>query len=199
MQSWLQKFRGGGSGSPSASAVSPSTPPGKDDLDKSGNSGGSTSHSPKSSHARLPTPTAAASDLPPISASALASHKTEESGQWMAVDGVVYDVSTFDHPGGLDYLLKGVGRDATLLVRKYHAHVNVPKRLGVGRRLGRLAADDDKELVAANAAAANAAAAAANAANAANAGGEVGALAASVAAMGVSETAAAAGDVSAIE
>ena len=38
----------------------------------------------------------------------------------------MYNVTSYlkFHPGGLDWIMKGAGRDATLLFNKYHAWVN---------------------------------------------------------------------------
>jgi cytochrome b5 len=32
---------------------------------------------------------------------------------WLALDGLIYDLSHYDHPGGLSILLEHAGRDAT--------------------------------------------------------------------------------------
>lgn len=52
----------------------------------------------------------------------LALHNTAESC-WIAVRDKVYDVTPFlkRHPGGIDTLLYGAGRDSTLVVETYHS------------------------------------------------------------------------------
>ncbi|KAJ9064222.1 hypothetical protein DSO57_1032699 [Entomophthora muscae] len=51
----------------------------------------------------------------------LSQHNTSSSC-WIAVRGKVYDVTSFlhRHPGGIDTLLYGAGRDSTLVVETYH-------------------------------------------------------------------------------
>jgi cytochrome-b5 reductase len=57
-------------------------------------------------------------------------HKTVDDG-WIIYQGKVYNVTQYFrfHPGGVDELRKGLGRDATALVMKYHAWVNVETML----------------------------------------------------------------------
>jgi cytochrome-b5 reductase len=45
---------------------------------------------------------------------------------WMVIHGMVYDVSMYSeyHPGGLDAIMSGAGKDATKLFEKFHAWVN---------------------------------------------------------------------------
>ena len=49
----------------------------------------------------------------------------------MAVRGKVYNVTHFleFHPGGPEELMRGAGKDATLLFDKYHRWVNVDSML----------------------------------------------------------------------
>jgi len=53
------------------------------------------------------------------------SHNTQDDA-WLVLDRKVYNVTRYMrfHPGGVDYLMKGVGRDATALFYKYHKWVN---------------------------------------------------------------------------
>eukprot|EP00906_Rhabdomonas_costata_P030345 RCo042881 len=57
----------------------------------------------------------------------LEQHCTEKDC-WLAVDGKVYDLTSFvsRHPGGRDFLLLGAGRDATQLVQTYHPFTKAP-------------------------------------------------------------------------
>ena len=50
---------------------------------------------------------------------------------WMAIDGKVYDITQYVpyHPGGEDVLLKGAGKDCSVLFKKFHAWVNVESLL----------------------------------------------------------------------
>jgi len=66
----------------------------------------------------------------PVPWSELASHGTEHSC-WMAIRGVVYDVTPYlrYHPAGVDEIMRGAGDDATLLFQEYHAWVNVTAML----------------------------------------------------------------------
>ena len=53
-------------------------------------------------------------------------HKTVDD-VWMVLSGKVYNVTRYVkfHPGGVDYLMQGAGKDATRLFHKYHKWVNV--------------------------------------------------------------------------
>ena len=53
-------------------------------------------------------------------------HNTVEDA-WMVLNGKVYNVTRYVkfHPGGVDYLMQGAGKDATRLFHKYHKWVNV--------------------------------------------------------------------------
>lgn len=53
-------------------------------------------------------------------------HRSGDS-MWTVLKGRVYNISPYMnfHPGGVDMLMKAVGRDGTLLFNKYHAWVNV--------------------------------------------------------------------------
>ncbi|EOA27879.1 hypothetical protein CARUB_v10024048mg [Capsella rubella] len=52
-------------------------------------------------------------------------HRSRDS-MWTVLKGRVYNISPYMnfHPGGVDMLMKAVGRDGTLLFNKYHAWVN---------------------------------------------------------------------------
>ncbi|KAI9169824.1 hypothetical protein LWI28_018200 [Acer negundo] len=49
-----------------------------------------------------------------------------EGAMWTVFKGRVYNISPYMkfHPGGVDMLMKGVGKDCTALFNKYHAWVN---------------------------------------------------------------------------
>ncbi|KAJ0491614.1 putative cytochrome-b5 reductase [Helianthus annuus] len=52
-------------------------------------------------------------------------HNTEDS-MWTVLKGRVYNITPYMkfHPGGVDMLMKAVGKDCTALFNKYHAWVN---------------------------------------------------------------------------
>ncbi|XP_071720904.1 cytochrome b5 domain-containing protein RLF-like [Rutidosis leptorrhynchoides] len=52
-------------------------------------------------------------------------HNTPDS-MWTVLKGRVYNITPYMkfHPGGVDMLMKGVGKDCTALFNKYHAWVN---------------------------------------------------------------------------
>ncbi|VFR03375.1 unnamed protein product [Cuscuta campestris] len=52
-------------------------------------------------------------------------HQTEGS-MWTVLKGSVYNITPYMkfHPGGIDMLMKAVGKDCTPLFNKYHAWVN---------------------------------------------------------------------------
>lgn len=60
-----------------------------------------------------------------ISMEEVKQHKTGDS-IWTVLKGHVYNISPYMkyHPGGVDFLMKGAGRDCTSLFNKYHAWVN---------------------------------------------------------------------------
>ncbi|CAH8321224.1 unnamed protein product [Eruca vesicaria subsp. sativa] len=60
-----------------------------------------------------------------ISMEEVKKHKTGDS-MWTVLKGRVYNITPYMnfHPGGVDMLMKAVGRDGTLLFNKYHAWVN---------------------------------------------------------------------------
>uniref|UniRef100_W8BMG6 Cytochrome b5 reductase 4 n=2 Tax=Ceratitis capitata TaxID=7213 RepID=W8BMG6_CERCA len=66
----------------------------------------------------------------PVSSEELARHNTREDA-WMAIRGKVYNVTRYMdfHPGGVDELMRGVGRDATKLFDEVHAWVNYQQLL----------------------------------------------------------------------
>ncbi|KAM8711988.1 hypothetical protein ACLKA7_012496 [Drosophila subpalustris] len=67
----------------------------------------------------------------PVSLSELARHN-QVNDAWMAIRGRVFNVTRYMdfHPGGVDELMRGVGRDATKLFDEVHAWVNYPQLLG---------------------------------------------------------------------
>lgn len=60
-----------------------------------------------------------------ISLSEVKQHQTEGS-MWTVLKGRVYNLSPYMkfHPGGVDMLMKAVGKDCTTLFNKYHSWVN---------------------------------------------------------------------------
>jgi cytochrome b involved in lipid metabolism len=56
----------------------------------------------------------------------LKKHNTQDDC-WIVVRGKIYDVTCYlkFHPGGIDKLMLGAGRDATQLFDKYHPWVNI--------------------------------------------------------------------------
>ncbi|KAK2991756.1 hypothetical protein RJ640_015490 [Escallonia rubra] len=60
-----------------------------------------------------------------ISLSEVKQHQTEGS-MWTVLKGRVYNIAPYMkfHPGGVDMLMKAVGKDSTSLFNKYHAWVN---------------------------------------------------------------------------
>ncbi|KAI4323431.1 hypothetical protein L6164_023037 [Bauhinia variegata] len=66
-----------------------------------------------------------------ISMSEVKQHQTEEQ-MWTVLKGRVYNLYPYMkfHPGGVDMLMKGVGKDCTSLFNKYHAWVNAEFLLG---------------------------------------------------------------------
>ncbi|XP_027924497.1 cytochrome b5 domain-containing protein RLF [Vigna unguiculata] len=60
-----------------------------------------------------------------ISMDEVRKHKTE-GDMWTVLKGRVYNISPYMkfHPGGVDMLIKAVGKDCTSLFNKYHAWVN---------------------------------------------------------------------------
>ncbi|KAL3622537.1 hypothetical protein CASFOL_033948 [Castilleja foliolosa] len=60
-----------------------------------------------------------------ISLNEVKQHKSE-GDMWTVLKGRVYNISPYMkfHPGGVDMLMKAVGKDCTSLFNKYHAWVN---------------------------------------------------------------------------
>ncbi|KAL7616865.1 hypothetical protein Lser_V15G03926 [Lactuca serriola] len=60
-----------------------------------------------------------------ISLSEVKQHQSEDS-MWTVLKGRVYNITPYMkfHPGGVDMLMKAVGKDCTALFNKYHAWVN---------------------------------------------------------------------------
>lgn len=73
-------------------------------------------------------------------------HRTRDSA-WTVLRGKVYDMTPYlrYHPGGIDKLMMGAGRDMTSLFDKYHSWVNVDFILGTTCYLGDLANDESEE------------------------------------------------------
>lgn len=59
-----------------------------------------------------------------ISSAELSNHDTEAAGYWVAIDGVVWDVTEFiqsgAHPGGSKVLAQNTGRNATSVYKPLH-------------------------------------------------------------------------------
>lgn len=81
----------------------------------------------------------------PIDIRELRRHRTREDA-WMAINGKVFDVTAYVeyHPGGIDMILAGAGKDATALFNKYHIWVN-PDFMLSNCYLGVLTGDDDED------------------------------------------------------
>ncbi|KAL3144400.1 hypothetical protein ABBQ32_004152 [Trebouxia sp. C0010 RCD-2024] len=60
-----------------------------------------------------------------ISMAEVKQHRSKDDA-WLVLKGKVYNVTPYlkFHPGGLDWIMKGAGLDATSLFNKYHAWVN---------------------------------------------------------------------------
>lgn len=56
-------------------------------------------------------------DQKTISLEELAKHNNAESC-WLAIDGKVYDVTDYDHPGGKEMLMRGCGRDCSEIFKQ---------------------------------------------------------------------------------
>ena len=74
-----------------------------------------------------------------ITAADLARHATS-SDLWVAIDGVVYDLTEFAplHPGGLDVLLRYAGCNATAAYSQVHSPSLVQTTLHPSKQMGRL-------------------------------------------------------------
>ncbi|EDW10604.1 cytochrome b5 reductase 4 isoform X1 [Drosophila mojavensis] len=87
----------------------------------------------------------------PVSRSELALHN-QVNDAWMAIRGKVFNVTRYMdfHPGGIDELMRGVGRDATKLFDEVHAWVNYPQLLGkcyVGPLKDNVAANVETDII----------------------------------------------------
>lgn len=72
-----------------------------------------------------------------VTLSELANHN-KQTDAWIAICGIVFNVTRYMdfHPGGVDELMRGVGKDATKLFENVHAWVNyqsILKKCVVGR------------------------------------------------------------------
>ncbi|EDW77059.1 uncharacterized protein Dwil_GK22167 [Drosophila willistoni] len=67
----------------------------------------------------------------PVTRNELALHN-KVNDAWMAIRGKVFNVTRYIdfHPGGVDEIMRGAGRDATKLFDEVHAWVNYPQLLG---------------------------------------------------------------------
>jgi cytochrome b involved in lipid metabolism len=77
-------------------------------------------------------------------------HHDDEESLWMAIHGVVYDVTRFQlaHPGGMPILVKYGGRDATEVFDGYHSWVSTESMLE-GFAIGRLVSEEEAAAAAA--------------------------------------------------
>ncbi|XP_062131396.1 cytochrome b5 reductase 4 [Drosophila sulfurigaster albostrigata] len=68
--------------------------------------------------------------IEPVTREELAQHNRVDDA-WVAIRGRVFNVTHYMdfHPGGVDELMRGVGRDATKLFEEIHAWVNYPQLL----------------------------------------------------------------------
>ena len=74
----------------------------------------------------------------PVSHAELQKHG-KRTDAWLAIRGKVYNVTQYMdfHPGGVDELMKGVGKDATKIFNEVHAWVNYEQLLNkVGMKMG---------------------------------------------------------------
>ncbi|KAI1125356.1 mitochondrial cytochrome-like protein b2 [Nemania abortiva] len=73
----------------------------------------------------------------PVSVEEISAHQSIDD-LWLAVDGVIYDLSKFapDHPGGIDVLLQHAGRDATAAYSEVHSPSLIRTSLPASRRIG---------------------------------------------------------------
>jgi L-lactate dehydrogenase (cytochrome) len=79
-----------------------------------------------------------------VTYSELAEHGPGSSQQWTAINGVVYDVSNFAHPGGDALVQKLMGKDGTSQYSKAHPKDLVDRVLGT-RIVGKLTGEKPKE------------------------------------------------------
>ena len=65
-----------------------------------------------------------------VSKEELAKHNTQEDC-WIAVHGKVFNVTPYldFHPGGVEELMKGAGKDATAIFNQVHQYVNYASML----------------------------------------------------------------------
>jgi predicted heme/steroid binding protein len=80
-------------------------------------------------------------DLPVISWDEVRRHDTEDD-LWVVFSGHVYDLSSFakNHPGGLEILLKGVGKDLTKAFESAN-HSEMTKVFTLNFRIGKIEAE----------------------------------------------------------
>jgi len=79
-----------------------------------------------------------------ISYEILAQHGPNAKDKWTAIDGVVYDVSNFAHPGGDALVERLMGKDGSAQYSKAHPKDLVQKVLGM-RVVGKLTGEKPKE------------------------------------------------------
>lgn len=57
--------------------------------------------------------------------------------QWILIEGILYDVENFDHPGGSKYLCSGIGKDMTTAFNgALYNHSNGARHLLTALRVG---------------------------------------------------------------
>lgn len=85
-----------------------------------------------------------------VTADELRQHKTVETGVWTVLKGNVYNITPYleYHPGGVAELMKGAGKDCTLLFEKRHPWVNYNYFLAscyIGPYLGGSTSEDKQD------------------------------------------------------
>ncbi|KAA6389183.1 MAG: hypothetical protein EZS28_015290 [Streblomastix strix] len=94
-------------------------------------------------HKGLITPQIDESQLRIVTESELNEHKVP-GNLWLAVKGIVYDVSNFRHQGGQWALTQAGGTDCTSTFTRYHASINCAALPGVVT-IGKLQKDSESK------------------------------------------------------